>query len=205
MLASTPHPASPSSLHASKRHALRSLSHHKKVDPLTQHQLSLEVADGLSLVVGAGAAAISHAVPVLELLDGRAVCWVDSGVAGRGGAARRGPALVEAGVAEVVAPRRLRSLGSRCGPACRVGLGVLACCRDGGDFALVQQSLPEGLAAGGVLSGKGEAEEVQVAGDGLFGHGVSRWLLVGCWLVVGGWWEFVCGGDGMSVVLVLGL
>jgi hypothetical protein len=27
---------------------------------------------------------------------------------------------------------------------------------------------------------------VQVAGDGLFGHGVSRWLLVGCWLVVGG-------------------
>jgi hypothetical protein len=83
MLASTPHPASPSSLHTSERHALRSLSHHKKVDPLTQHQLSLEVADSLSLVVGGGAAAISHAVPVLELLDVRAVCWVDGGGAGR--------------------------------------------------------------------------------------------------------------------------
>jgi hypothetical protein len=199
MLASTPHPASPSSLHTSERHALRSLSHHKKVDPLTQHQLSLEVADSLSLVVGGGAAAISHAVPVLELLDGRAVCWVDGGGAGRRGAARRGPALVEAGVAEVVAPRRLRSLGVWCGPACRVGVGGLACGRGGGDFALVHQSLPEGLAAGGVLFGEGEAEEVQVAGDGLFCHGVSRWLLVG------GWWEFVCGGDGMSVVLVLGL
>jgi hypothetical protein len=199
MLASTPHPASPSSLHASERHALRSLSHHKKVDPLTQHQLSLEVADGLSLVVGGGAAAISHAVPVLELLDGRAVCWVDGGVAGRRGAARRGPAVVEAGVAEVVAPRRLRSLGAWCGPACRGGVVGLACGRGGGDFALVQQSLPKGLAAGGVLFGKGEAEEVQVAGDGLFCHGVSRWLLGG------GRWEVVCGGDGMSVVLGLGL